>query len=117
MGTVKYIAGTIGVIIALMIICSGLGFLGDSLNFASASFWQPRQQNLQRHIYQNTDSFTRGMAGDLQNLHIQYVQSKDEEVKATIAATVLQRTAGVNLASLNDPIIESWVENLRNGGQ
>jgi hypothetical protein len=112
----KYVQSIV-VVLAVMLACAGFGFFGDALNFMSASFWQPRQQNLQRTIYQNTDSFTRGMAGDLQNLHLQYLQAKDPDVKATIVATVLQRTSGVNLYNLNDPSLSAWVQSLRDGGQ
>ncbi len=117
MGTVKAIVGTIGALFLLMVICAGLGFFGDSLDFARASFWQPRQQNLQRHIFQNTQSYTQGMAQDLGNLHLQYVGTKDPDVRACIAATVRQRSAGVDLNTLNDPDLAVWVENIRNGGQ
>lgn len=104
-----------GVIILLMVIGAGLEWFGTGLDYAQNAFWQPKQQNLQRQIFQNTQSYTQGMAQDLGNLHVQYVQTTDPQARTVIVNTVRTRSAGVNLLTLNDPDLESWVQGCRDG--
>lgn len=87
----KIISGSIGGLIVLIALIFGLQYFG----LVSYSFFSPRYQNVQRKVFENTQSFTEGKKKDLVKYYDEWRQS-DEVGKEALRGIVIDDFANFN---------------------
>ena len=76
-------------IIALLVL-TGLIFWGDLVNLAETRIFGVAQQNAQRKVFEQSQSYNEGMIRDLENLKTQYTTATPEQ-KEALKATIIHR--------------------------
>jgi hypothetical protein len=89
----------IGICLLVVVVGLGLDWVSTGNDFFLYKYFAPKQAQVQRHVYEQTPSYVKGMVQDLQDKQFQYVQA-DAAHKAGLADLILHDAAGVNL---NDP--------------
>lgn len=82
----------IPMILLIMILLYGLGFLATGGDLAIYKFWAPKQEQVRREVFEQTKSYNQGMIQELQNMQFQYVQA-DKAHKDALATLILHRSA------------------------
>ena len=49
------------------------------------SFFAPRQENVRRNVFENTQSYVKGKQQELEKLRLEYIREKDPIAKEAIA--------------------------------
>jgi hypothetical protein len=106
---------TIGKIIPMILLVLalmyGLGFLATGGDLAIYKFWAPKQEAARRQVFEQTKSYNQGMIQELQNMQFQYEQA-DKAHKDALASIILHRAADYPEESMpND--LRVFVQNLK----
>ena len=114
----KFSIGIIGAIIVVMLISSGLGFFGQSLNFLSDSFWKPKYENLNRETFKNSNAYVEGNTHELMNYYQQYKEaekSNDVNQMNTIKQYVLMGFSNFDADKIKNSNLRQFLINIQNG--
>jgi len=82
----------IPMILLILVVMYGLGFLATGGDLAIYKFWAPKQEAARRQVFEETKSYNQGMIQELQNMQMQYVQA-DQAHKDALASIILHRAA------------------------
>ena len=102
------------VVFGIIILSMGLGWLVQGNDFFMFKFWAPKYENVNRQIFENTMSYTQGMAQDLSNAKMQYVQATPDQ-KAGLASIIVHRFADYDVSKL-PPDLQDFLQSLRDKG-
>jgi hypothetical protein len=97
------VAKAVGVVLLVLVVACGLGWLAQGNQFFMYKFFAPREEQVRRETFENTRSFNEGMAQELQQIHMDYAKAKAKKDQAgmdLLAETALQRTAGYEISRL-----------------
>lgn len=97
----------LGVIATIALVFS-MTFLG----YESYKFFAPRFTAVDNAVFHESAQYNDGMIRDFENLELQYKQTKDENERAALKATILHRFSIYPIEKL-PPSLLSFYENLR----
>lgn len=97
-----------------IILLGAIGFMCQGADFFMFKFWAPKYENVNRQIFENTMSYTQGMAQDLSNAKMQYVQATPDQ-KAGLASIIVHRFADYDVSKL-PPDLQDFLQSLRDKG-
>ena len=103
---------SIGVVFGFSLII----FIGLALRFGSLHverWFQPREENVRREVFEETKSYNEGMEQQLVKYRLEYMRG-DEVEKAAISSAVRHAYADYNVDRL-DPQLRNFVLDCRNG--
>ena len=95
----------------------GLFFLGWAIqgnDYFMFSFWKPKYENVNRHIFENTESYVDGMNKELSSLHLQYKQAQTDLEKNAIKITIQSDFANFPSEKVNDYTLRAWLDEIKN---
>ena len=98
----------LGIILALLVFL----FVLQELWILNYSFFAPRYQNAQRHVFENTQSYVEGKRQELQKEYLEFAQSKDPSSKQAIASIVVHDFANFDISKL-DSVEQGYFDTLR----
>jgi hypothetical protein len=102
MKPLKIALSTIGGIVAILIIASGLQYWG-LMNF---KFFAPKYENAHRQVFEQTQSYVEGKRQDLTNYYDEWRKS-DKDGKETIREVLLEDFANFDTSKLT-PQEQQW---------
>ena len=70
------------VTILFVIICISSLWLEKLHSLTWTSFWNPKEEQVRREVFEQTKSYKQGMIQDLRNMQFEYVQAKPEHKSA-----------------------------------
>ena len=106
MGTIMKV---IGVIILIVILMFGLEMAG----LQWTKFFAPKRENVKREVFENTKSFTRGMAKELAKHYKEYNNAESEEDKQIIRSVIQSDFADFDIDKLNSAELRKFLKNIR----
>lgn len=86
-------------IVVLMVIVYGLGFLATGGDLAIYRFWAPKQEDAKRVVFQNTQSYVQGKAEYINQLRLSYGSAEGAQ-KELIRRTILTEASTVDVDKL-----------------
>lgn len=98
-------------VVAFFAVAIGLSWALAYNDLAFQSFFAPRQENVRRHVFEETKSYNQGMVQELENLQAQYITATPEQ-KAGLRAIILHRAADYPADRL-PPDLRSFIDGLR----
>lgn len=78
----------------------GIGFIGNSLNLWSYSFFAPKYENVRRDVFENTQSYVEGKRQSLTNYYDEFRKADPTEKKA-IRKLMLQEFSNFDINKLS----------------
>ena len=87
MKALKVIGGIFAGLFAIAVLI-GIAFAMELGGLQWDKFFAPKHEAVRREVYENTESYTRGMAQQLSKYRYEYVTAKTPEDKKAIAAVV-----------------------------
>lgn len=107
----------VGIFVGVVLVIFILAFVGNAIGLFNLNFWGTKYQNAQYHIFKNSQPYQQGMAQDLQNMRLKYLDPRStEEQKEAIRATVQQRFGGYDPREL-PPDLQGFYYAMMNGGK
>jgi len=104
----------IGTILGVVILFFGLGFLVEGSDFFLYKFWAPKQENVRRQVFENTQSYVQGKVEYLIRLRYQYQSLPEGSQKSSIRMLILDEASTVDQGKL--PIdLQSFIQSLKEG--
>ena len=88
-----------------------LTFSLNLFGFANYSFFAPKINQVQTNVFKQSQAYNDGMANDLGDLKIQYLDAKSQEQRDAIRAIIMQRFASYDKSSL-PPDLQSFYNSL-----
>ena len=81
--------------IGIMILIAFMGtmFWLQYLSIINYGFFAPMKKNVERKVFENTQSYVEGKRQELSKYRLEYITTKDEDVKAAIKMTIIQSFA------------------------
>lgn len=101
----------IAVIVLLMAIMYGVGFLATGGDLAIYQFWAPKRANAERKVFENTQSYVQGKTEYISRLRYQY-QNADGAQKESLRQLILSEASTVD----NDKLpldLQGFIQNLK----
>jgi hypothetical protein len=89
-----------GLIIGSVFVAGGIDFLATGESFLMYKYWAPKQENVRREVFENTDSFVRGKIAHIAQLELDYEQSQSTAQKGALRRMVLTEAAEVDNSKL-----------------
>jgi hypothetical protein len=89
----------VGIILAFFLILA-MGTVGGLWNFQMFSYFAPKVVAVDNKVFHESQQYNDGMANQLAQLHLQYVQAKDPDTKAAIASLVRHQFGGYDRSRL-----------------
>ena len=89
------------VAILALVIIGGFIFAIQYASIMNYSFFAPKMENAKREVFVNTDSYVAGKRQELTKYRLEYITTKDEDVKAAIKMTIIQSFANFDKNHLN----------------
>ena len=78
-----------------------IGFGARYLWILSYKFFAPMEQNVRREVFENTQSYVEWKRQELTKYRLEYLTTKDEDVKAAIRMTIVQSFANFDQSKLS----------------
>lgn len=103
----KYVLIGIAALVAII----GIGWIGAGNDFLLYKFWAPKQENVRREVFENTQSYVDGKKEYLSQLRFQY-QTADEGHKAALRTLILSEASSVDNSKLPDDL-RGFIEQLK----
>lgn len=97
-------------ILALLVI-AGLGFYTNSLDLGLFKFFGPKREAVKREIFEQSKEYQHGTIQELDKMRLEYIRTKDLDVKGAIASRALRMTAEFDKSNL-PPDIRFWLEEI-----
>ena len=85
----------IGIFLIVFVVLYGIGFLFTGADYWMYKFWAPKQANVEREVFKNTQSFVDGKTSHLSMLRLDYKTAKGEQ-KAALKEMILTEAAQVD---------------------
>lgn len=90
----RNVAIGIGCFIGFFAVVFVIGFIAQGTDFVLYKTFAPARANVERQVFENTNSYVRGMNAEIQDFAMEYARSTtDQEHKDAIAIMVLEKVA------------------------
>lgn len=76
-------------------------------------FFAPKQANIQREVFEHTQSYVHGAARDLAAYYEQYTKAGTAEDKEAIRQVVIMRFANLDAGLIDNSGLRSFLTNMR----
>lgn len=96
-----------------LVVIFALGFIFTGEDLISYMFFAPKYANVQREVFQNTQSFVQGKAEYLGKLRYQYLMA-DGPQKEALKSLILSEASTVDMNKM-PPNIQGFVRTLEGG--
>jgi hypothetical protein len=88
-------------LLALTLVCYGLGFVATGGDLAIYRFWAPKMENAKREVFENTQSYVQGKTEYLSRLRFQYQNAQPGSAQqASLRSLIISEAALVDNAKL-----------------
>lgn len=107
--SMQIVAAILGTLIGLFLFVAVISFTINGMNFAELKFWGPKEQAVEREIYEESPSRVHGMERRLGNYMMEYREYQaegDDEGAQRIRQLVLHRYGGYDRNKLSDHLVE-----------
>ncbi len=94
----------VGIVIGFFVLIFGLTWIGEGNDFFLYKVFAPKRAAVERQVWEQSPNYIKTMVQELENMQVQYVQTKDPEAKATLAGVILHRASGFDL---NNPDVST----------
>lgn len=95
----------------ILAIFLGLGFWLRYLWIVQYGFFAPMQKNVEREVFENTQSYVEWKRQELVKYRLEYLRTKDEDEKEAIKMTIIQSFANFDKSKL-DYELRTFLEKL-----
>ena len=100
------------VFLAVIVITIAISWVSMGNEFFLYKVFAPKQEAVRREVYENTNSYNRGMAQDLVNMEAQYIVATDEQ-KLALGSLILRRVADYDETKLKKET-RAFISQVRN---
>ena len=102
----------LGVLLLILVLVYGIGFLTTGGDLAIYKFWAPKQANAERQVFVNTNSYVQGKTDYISRLRFEYQSAKDPDQKAALKTLILSEASNIDTSKL--PIdLQGFIQNLK----
>jgi hypothetical protein len=101
----------LGVVVGCLVVVFGFVWLAQGNDFFMYKVFAPAKANVEREVFENTNTHVRGLNITVQQAQMDYAQA-DPAHKAAISAVLLQQMADVPMEKLT-PQNAAFVQQLR----
>lgn len=99
-----------GIIIGISIL--GIIFIFGLFGLGWQKFFLPKQENIKREVFEQTQSFIHGKTQDLAKYYEEYTKADDKE-KEAIKQIIIIRFAELDATKLTSPKLRTFLESTR----
>lgn len=86
--------------VATVALICALGFGLNAVGFANFAFWSPKYEAVRRDVQIQSRAYSEGQTREIYKLKLQYLQSKDDDERATIRAMALHEASAFDRSRL-----------------
>lgn len=90
-------------LLAIVVIVYLIGFVATGGDYFLYRFWAPKQENVRRQVFENTQSYVEGKIGYLTRLRSQYSVA-DGSQKAALRTLILDEASTVDNSKLPEDL-------------
>ena len=87
-------------------------FVVGLLSLGATKFFGPRQENIRRNIFENTQSYVHGKTQDLSKYYAEYTEA-DAEGKESIKALIVMQFADFDESDIRSARLRSFLVQMR----
>ena len=109
----KVILGSILAFVFVVLIT----FVLNSVGLISYSFFGLWQANVERHIFEHSNTYVAGKAEDAAKYKFAYETAKTDADRNAAADVIRHEFSNVDLTTFHNPSLENWIDVVRNGGK
>ena len=102
----------IGALVGLFILM-GLIWIVQGNDFFMYKFFAPEYANVQREVFENTQSYVESKRQDLVNYRLQYLQAKNDTDRAAIKTTIVMMYANFDESKLQQPELREFLKQMK----
>lgn len=110
--TFKNISLMLLVIVGVLLIATICLLASTGFDLAYISFWQPKYENVQREVFENTKSYNQGMIQEVQNMQFEYSKATESQ-KPALRKIILHRVADFDLNKMPYDL-QVFIQELKN---
>ena len=99
--------------IAGFILLLGLVWIVQGNDFFMYKFFAPKYANVQREVFENTQSYVEGKRQDLVAYRLQYLQAKSDTERAALKATIVMMYANFDESKLQQPELREFLKQMK----
>jgi len=103
------IFGILVIVFVAVIVAVGLRY--GNLKFEQ--FFAPKEQSIQREVFENTKSYVHGAIQDIAKYYDEYNKAKDDQEKEVIKNVIKQRFAEFDANNIKSFQLRQWFINIR----
>lgn len=98
----------------ILILCLviGLGYYNVFYTKTAGKAQQKAKKQVQREVFEQTQSYVEGKRQEIVKYRLEYMKADSSE-KHAIKMTIIQSFANFDESLLNDPILESFIRDLK----
>lgn len=82
--------------VVVLVTIYAFGFLATGGDLAIYSFWAPKQANVERKVFENTQSYVQGKVSYLSQLRLDYEQATEQTQKNALRRIILTESAQID---------------------
>jgi len=105
----SYVIAGIVIFILLLGLTFGLGVFGLEYK----KFFAPKHANIDRTVFENTQSYTHGKIQDLAKYYEEYTKTESKENREAIKSLIVMRFAEFDKSKINSPVLHQFLTNMR----
>lgn len=88
-----------------------LGFVLTAYDFGMYKFWAPKQENVRREVFTNTQSYVQGKITALSNERLEYQTTTDRAQKDALRNMILTEAAQIQMELL-PPELQAFIRSI-----
>lgn len=104
MNVVKYVLGAIGVLVLIV----ALSFAMGVVDLGFTKFFKPKQQNIEREVFENTQSYVHGKTQDLAKYFEEY-RNADQDSKESIRQLIIMNFSDFNAEQIRSSQLKNFL--------
>lgn len=97
------------VFLGLSVVGVGALFVGGLIDLGFQKFFKPRQENIQREVFEQTQSYVHGKIQDLAKYHDEYQRADTQEEKEAIRTIILMRFAEFDAEKIQSAPLKNFL--------
>ena len=101
-------------LVLFLVMAYGLGFLATGGELAIYKFWAPKQENVRRQVFENTQSYVQGKIEYLTRLEYQYKTAETPDSKGALKSLIISEASNIDNDKL-PPELQSFIRGLKGG--
>ncbi len=101
----------LGMIAACLVAIFLLGFVATGGDLLTYQFWAPKQENVRRQVFENTQSYVQGKTEYLAKLRFEYQQAEGDH-KSALRTLIISEASTVDNSNLPQDL-QSFIRSLQ----